>query len=217
MPKEHDLRKLQQEPGLHTEELKERQEAFLKAGFSDEWVERLKETRPTLYTPDILELKLSGLKDRGFSNPTKLIESLPAILGLAFDNIDRRLTLLRRLASLYNLSFSPVSLMERNFMLFSSKMDKLLVLCRIMRAYNVKPVELNETLVRRLTSANLEDVLVAFRETPPDSYSIQDLLRAIPQVKAKKLSKEYKRRLIRDELTDFKNIQRRYLQGYPEE
>ncbi|TSC77596.1 MAG: hypothetical protein G01um101433_513, partial [Parcubacteria group bacterium Gr01-1014_33] len=92
MPKEHDLRKLQQEPGLHTEELKERQEAFLKAGFSDEWVERLKETRPTLYTPDILELKLSGLKDRGFSNPTKLIESSPAILGLAFDNIDNKLS-----------------------------------------------------------------------------------------------------------------------------
>jgi len=41
--------------------------------------------------------KIVGLTERGFKNPQKMITSLPAILGLSFDNIDRKLRLCRRL------------------------------------------------------------------------------------------------------------------------
>jgi len=41
-----------------------------------------------------IDAKIEGLKQRGFDNPTKLITSSPAILGYAFENIDRKIRLL---------------------------------------------------------------------------------------------------------------------------
>ena len=38
-----------------------------------------------------IDAKLSGLRDRGFADPVKMIVSSPAILGLAFENIDAKL------------------------------------------------------------------------------------------------------------------------------
>ena len=46
------------------------------------------------YAFENIDAKIAGLRDRGFDNPHKLITSLPAILGLAFDNIDRKIRLL---------------------------------------------------------------------------------------------------------------------------
>jgi hypothetical protein len=49
--------------------------------------------------PDIaqIEAKLALLRDLGFENPVKMIVSLPAILGLARENIEAKLALLRDL------------------------------------------------------------------------------------------------------------------------
>ena len=44
---------------------------------------------------DNIDAKIAGLKERGFTDPQKMIASLPAILGLAkkksFDNIDAKI------------------------------------------------------------------------------------------------------------------------------
>jgi hypothetical protein len=48
--------------------------------------------RPSLY--EGVSQKIEGLKARGFDNPVKLITTLPAILGYAFENIDRKIRLL---------------------------------------------------------------------------------------------------------------------------
>ena len=42
-----------------------------------------------------IDAKLSGLRERGFADPVKMIASSPAILGYAFDNIDAKLSGLR--------------------------------------------------------------------------------------------------------------------------
>ena len=41
--------------------------------------------------------KIRGLTERGFKDPRKMIASLPAVLGLSFENIDRKMKLCRRL------------------------------------------------------------------------------------------------------------------------
>ena len=44
---------------------------------------------PALYANP--KAKIEGLKQRGFDNPHKLITSLPAILGVGFENIDAKI------------------------------------------------------------------------------------------------------------------------------
>ena len=87
-------------------DLNARRNAFIQVGYSQEWVDTLQKWRPTLYAPSVLSSHLSGLRERGFANPNKMIESLPAILGYAFENIDAKLGLLRRIINLYNLPFT---------------------------------------------------------------------------------------------------------------
>ncbi len=73
---------------LSKNELIKREECLLSCGFSKKMVEKLKDTRPSLYKKEVIDSKIAGLKERGFSNPQKIIETLPAIFGYRFDNID---------------------------------------------------------------------------------------------------------------------------------
>ena len=50
-----------------------------------------------LWPVEAYDKKIAGLTERGFKDPQKMITSLPAILSLSFDNIDRKLLLCRRL------------------------------------------------------------------------------------------------------------------------
>jgi hypothetical protein len=68
---------------------RERYQQLLDAGFPKDWVDELTLQHPAL--DDNPKAKIEGLRQRRFENPTKLITSLPAILGYAFDNIDAKI------------------------------------------------------------------------------------------------------------------------------
>ena len=64
---------------------------YLKSlGVSENGIEFL-EKQYVQPTRDSIDRKISGLRERGFSNPVKMIKILPSILGLLFDNIDRKI------------------------------------------------------------------------------------------------------------------------------
>jgi len=77
-----------------TPEEREKRESYLKdiIGLSPEKLDKLKQDRPSLYSIESMDNKISGLKDRGFSNTHKMIESNPSILNYSFDNIDNKIS-----------------------------------------------------------------------------------------------------------------------------
>src|SRR3989339_524880 len=87
---EHDLRH-GQNPEENATEILARENLLLSLGFSQDWINKLKVDNPTLCSEEIINSKIQGLTKRGFSNPKKMIESSPAILSYAFENIDRKL------------------------------------------------------------------------------------------------------------------------------
>ncbi len=179
---------------------------------------RLIERNPRLfgYALETLDAKLEGLQERGFDNPIRLIEGAPSIFGLSLENIDNRIKLFDKLLSFYGLSFSASELMEKVPVLFSTKIDKIMVLVRVLREFKVPVEDLGKGLFNRLLYFNLEDVLVALKETSPESETIGDLSRRVRQVKKRKLSKKEKREMIKDDLDMVEKIKKRYFKGYPE-
>jgi hypothetical protein len=181
------------------------------------------ETSPSIlgYSLENIDSKLRGLKDRGFSNPTKMVETSPSILGYSFENIDRRLRLLRRIISLYKLPYTSVGLMEAYPLLFGSKIDKLLILIRIGRDYSSTPFDISNKIISGFLQSNLEDVLVALNKvekdtTLPKEVRLPELLSHIRAVKRRKLDKEEKREIIINSPDLDPKIKRRYLRGYPQ-
>ncbi len=60
-------------------------------GFSEKAISRLEAVTPKLFTKEYVDSKLAGLHARGFTDPMKILKSLPAILNLSFNNIDAKL------------------------------------------------------------------------------------------------------------------------------
>ena len=145
-----------------------------------------------------------------------MIESSPAILGYAFENIDRRLMLFGHLVKIYNLPINPVAEMESDFFLFSTKIDKLMVVARVMRDYEAEK-ETSATF-RRLIKLNIENLLVALKDKETGE-PIKNLFKRAKAVKKADLSREEKREIIAKELAEINEddakILRRYLKGYP--
>src|SRR3989338_2606715 len=160
-----------------------------------------------------IDAKLEGLRQRGFTNPNKMIESSPAILGLAFENIDLRLKMFNKLISHYGLNFDAIELMEGNYFLFSSKIDKMWTLPRILAEFQLGPNDADSKLIRNIVGFNLEDVLVALKNKP-SGEKIADFMRRVRAIKEQKIPKAEKRRIIKDELAGFDKVKRRYLRGY---
>ena len=183
-------------------------------GFSDKGIERISSKySKTLITPEVIDAKIAGLKERNFKNPHKMIESSPNILSLAFNNIDRRLRLLNGLVNLYQLPYSSVEMMERGNFMFSTKIDKLLVLARVLKEYQVSEDDLPKTAIK-LIFINLENVLVALSQAE-EKDDINALFKRITEIKTQDLDRQQKREIIREELDKFPKIVRRYLKGYP--
>lgn len=241
------LRRHTREPELRAE-VSRRQSHLLGLGFAQGWISSLMEERPTLYDPIVVDnhilglrergfsdpkkmiesfppilslafeninAKLKGLKKRGFSDPNKMIESLPTILGLDFKNIDRRLRLIGSIVSLYDVPFKAVQLMESHNALFSSKLDKLVVLTRVLKKFVDNPQEVSNAIVNKLLFSNLEDVLVAVDMAGArENLTINEFIELVKEVKAAEFSKEEKQRAIERGLQRDPKIRSRYLKGY---
>lgn len=65
---------------------------LLEAGFDKAWIDQVILNRPSLF--DNPKSRLAFLESKGFKDPVKMITSLPTILGLAEDNINRKIRLL---------------------------------------------------------------------------------------------------------------------------
>ena len=122
----------------------------------------------------------------------------------------------RQLIQLYQLPFSATSLVEQDPFLFSSKIDKILVLVRILREYNVRPHELTDRLINNLLRANLESTLIALDARSDLDEKITVLISRTRYIHRQKLPKEEKRRIIDNGLAEFEKIKQRYFRGYPE-
>ena len=198
---------------------REKRESYFRdiIGLSQDKIDRLKEKHSSLYSTESIIEKVNGLKDRGFTNPNKTIESSPQILGLAFENIDAKINLLSKLTNLYQLNLNPVTTIESNPTILSVKLKKLIVITRVLRDYQSSPEDIQRK-VSSLYKINLESLLISYSQKEPND-NIDNLIRTARQIQKQKLSKDYKRQLIKDffnQNTDSYKIYREYLKGYPE-
>lgn len=203
---------------LTQEDLQERKDALLQAGFDEKFVKRAEYLSPWLWSTEKPQQKIDGLEERGFANPKKMIETFPAVLGYRFENIDHRLELFSRLVHLYNLPIVPTEAMEKTTSLWSTKFDKLIVLARILRDYEVPKSEVEQRMAQ-VTVVNLENLLIALKDKKSEE-SISALTKRVREVKKQKLSREEKRELIKEDLESLRlekaKIAKRYFKGYPD-
>jgi hypothetical protein len=159
-----------------------------------------------------IDSKLRGLKERGFDNPVKMVESSAAILGYSFRNIDRRLKLLNRLTKLYNLTFTAQELMEKQNAFFTTSIDKLFILTRVLRKVAKNPKEITRSSISRFVFENLENVLIVV-DTIKESerVTLHQLLQRAKDVRMSDLPKAQKRERIISGLKNDPKIKRRYL------
>jgi len=161
-----------------------------------------------------IDKRIGELKERGFKNIEKIIERLPTIFGMTIENIDRRLSLYRKIVDLYHLPVDPVDMMENDTMLFSSKPDKVMILARVLREFNVLPEEFTPQMLTKLLVSNLENVLVALTESNPDE-GVRKLFKKIDSVRKEKISIDKKRGIIGAMPKRLEKIRRDYFRGYP--
>jgi len=119
-----------------------------------------------------------------------------------------------KLISHFGLQLDAIELMEDNYFLFSSKIDKLWTLTRILTEFQLEPNDIDSKLIRNIVGSNLEDVLVALKNKP-FGEEIADFMRRVRAIKKQKIPKEEKRRIIKDELAGFDKVKHRYFRGYP--
>jgi hypothetical protein len=161
--------------------------------------------------------KITGLKERGFSDPKRMIEALPRALSYAFKNIDRRLRLVGEITRLYKVPFTAVQLMEAQNSLFTSKIDKIVTLTRILKKFTTGPEEITNAVINRLFFSSLEDVLIATDIAgEKQNLTLDKLAKLVKEVKAAGFTKEEKQIAIEQGLRNDQKIKLRYLRGYSE-
>ena len=146
-----------------------------------------------------------------------MIESSPSILGLGFDNIDKRIKLLNFLNNNYQLKLNPISVLENNPVIFGTKFEKLIVITRIIKEYQPTADEVQKK-IGALYPINLESLLLSYSERKAGD-NIYDLTRKATYIQKEKIDKETKRKLIKDffdKHPESYKIYRDYLRGYPE-
>jgi hypothetical protein len=105
------------------------------------------------YAFENIDAKLAGLEERGFANPVKLVTTSPAILGLAFKNIDRRMRYLCRLFGAEKCR----ELLGRYVVLWSTKPEKLMT---VARALYIRTGKIDPKPYCTAVTKNLEQLLV---------------------------------------------------------
>jgi len=146
-----------------------------------------------------------------------MIESFPSILGYSFENIDAKIELLSKINKIYNLNINPISIIESNLSILGVKFEKLIVIIRVLSDYQPKQIDIQRKITT-LSQINIESLLISYSQRKTDS-TIDDLTREARKVKKQKISKEDKRKLIKDffdKNPESYKIYRDYLKGYPE-
>lgn len=163
-----------------------------------------------------IDSKLRGLEQQGFINPQKLIESHPPILGYTLNNINKRIKLLNRLVALYQLPFTAQELMTNQKALFSAKVDKIIILTRVIRRTSKSCHEITNPILNQFLFSNLEDVLLAVDSfNKAEAVSPRKVLQRAREIKACNLSRDEKRERIVFGMDSDPKLKRRYIQGYP--
>lgn len=214
-PESIDLRSHQGDLEFKTVEIERRRQHLITTGLRKEQVESLFITRPALFDPSTVDNQLDLLKNLGFTDPIKMVTTHPVIFGYAEENIRGRIRLFSRLIRQYNLPLSPVTMLEKESGLFSTKLDKIWTLTRIIREYQPLPQEVTQSLISTLVRNNLEDVLVTFSQPYPNNELVTDFIKRVRKTKAEGLSKEDKRKIIEEQLDTTIRANIRYLRGYP--
>ncbi len=151
---------------LSQHELSNRESALRSAGFSEQNIINFYDMSPTLWSdPDG---KIAFLKEQGFANPVKMITSLPAILGLADDNISYRIRFLGRMCKRLDVPITAQELMQKNTSLWSTKREKLHCIIRIGMYYECSKVN---TLMSAVV-CNLERLLITLAEHPEETVKV---------------------------------------------
>lgn len=159
-----------------------------------------------------IEQRISFFAGQGFTDPIKMISICPPFLNYSLDNIKEKIKILDKLISLYHLDCTTVELIENNFGLLGSKIDKLWILARIIQETARGTEEVNGNLIRKLLHSNLEDVILASKVK--EKMKIEELLASIKQIKERNIPKEEKRNEIA-QIPKGDKVRKKYFRGYP--
>jgi len=116
-----------------------------------------------------------------------------------------------------NVPFTAQELMEKHTALFSTKIDKIVVLARVLAKTAQGPQDITNTVISGLIFSNLEDVLLAVDMIPDgEDVNPEMLLKMVSKIKARGYTKEEKTDRIAEGLKQDSKIRRRYFRGYPQ-
>ena len=146
------------------------------------------------YSIENIDDKIKGLKTRGFTDPIHLIESTPSIISLSLNNIDAKIEVLERLNKLYKLDLNPIKVIEQNTTLISTKLEKILIIARILREYNPTADEI-KAKINPLYTTNLESMILSYTQKKPDD-TISNLIYNAREIQSQKFSNIEKRESI---------------------
>ena len=208
-----DLRNVSNEEIRHDELIK-REEFLRQIGFFDNDIEGIKKERPTLYDVQNIKQKIEDLKELGFSDPNKMITSLPAILGLNIENIKRKLSTIVMIFNLYSIEIDPIDFIQSNLSLLGTKLDKIWIIARSLQTLKIDKKEITPTFLSRLLFSNVTDVTVAVMNLARESnmnVNQTQVKKAI--LNAKKIPPQEKIEIIKKNENNPK-LKTRYKRGY---
>jgi hypothetical protein len=162
-----------------------------------------------------IKQKIEDLKALGFANPEKMIASFSPILGLNIENIRKKISTVDTIFKLYDIEIETNHFIEENLSLLGTKIDKIWIIARMLRALEFDRNLITESFLSRLLFSNITDATVAtalLNQSGRKNFSRGEIVGAIHEAKTK--SAEEKNNII-DKLDNSK-LKRRYARGYGE-
>lgn len=105
---------------LRSKEIGRRKGVFLSLGFTPEWIDSFMKKEPTLLKDETVIGKINGFKERGFTDPVKLMLTFPNTITISFENVDSKLLALKERG------FSnPVKLVSSSPVIFSYSFENI--------------------------------------------------------------------------------------------
>jgi len=143
-----------------------------------------------------------------------MIESLPTILGLAFENIDEKRNFINKVNTQYNIPMTGEFIMEKLPLIIGTKKGKIVILARLLREYELGN-QINTNIINKLIMTNIESLLIAFISRKSNE-TIQDLIKHARSQEIRAISKDEKRNIITANENKLNKIADVYFKSYPE-